>query len=604
MRQKFRSSRLRQSSTRQKIWRICRFEQMESRQLLAAMSLQAEGIPTQIVSGILGLESVLPGQTFSFPVKYATSTGDNTLTGLGLRIHYDSQTLSLVELSDILPTGYIMQQGPVEDAGNYDNDAGTDQYILISWADIDGQWPGADLPSELVTLTFTVSPSAAVGSGSVIRFSSVSTASGYVFDSEPVVVTAAAPEATVTLNHASPKTNDTLTATATKSSVSGAPVSLEFVWRVDGVIKRNVIATTELIDTFDLSLAGNGDKGDTITVEVIPVESTISGTPASAMATVVNTPPAATVRLSTALPSTDEVLIATATKSDADSDPVSLTYVWTVDGVVKRTFTSATAVTDTFDLGLADNGDEGSVVSVKVMPHDGTADGTAVRASATVVDTPPGETPNTNATTPKANPILATVPKTASAGGDAPQQRGTRHGSSYGLSFLKKPIFGLYTYLSGGYNKEHVQQVKNLQQMVIAQRAISVGNRGGYVFEDREQLLSAMLDLAIPVIETTELGEPAPPSPPSQLPVGTPESLTPPTPPTPRKTVVAEESEPEADSNHVLPIAVGSLGLFGFIWFWMIWQRTRRVADPTQVASRRDGWWRSLFKSAGRKDKP
>ena len=61
-------------------------------------------------------------------------------------------------------------------------------------------------------------------------------------------------------------------------------------------------------------------------------------------------PPVAMVTLNEHSPLPQDVLTATASTSDANGNPVSLTFVWTVNGTVERTFTSATAVTDTFNL--------------------------------------------------------------------------------------------------------------------------------------------------------------------------------------------------------------------------------------------------------------
>ncbi|MEN6451761.1 MAG: SdrD B-like domain-containing protein, partial [Thermoguttaceae bacterium] len=97
-----------------------------------------------------------------------------------------------------------------------------------------------------------------------------------------------------------------------------------------------------------------------------------------------NDAPQATVALNTAAPRSDESLQATATKSDADGDAVTLTFVWRVNGVVARTFTSATALTDTFDLSVAGNGDPGDVVTVEVTPSDGFVTGTPATDTATV----------------------------------------------------------------------------------------------------------------------------------------------------------------------------------------------------------------------------
>ena len=107
----------------------------------------------------------------------------------------------------------------------------------------------------------------------------------------------------------------------------------------------------------------------------------------SAAVTVVNSAPTASVTLSPTNPGTNQILTATATRADADADTVTLTYVWKVNGVVKRTQQTA-ALTDTFDLSQAGNGDGGDIVTAEVTPNDGTDVGTSATASATVDGTP------------------------------------------------------------------------------------------------------------------------------------------------------------------------------------------------------------------------
>ena len=92
-----------------------------------------------------------------------------------------------------------------------------------------------------------------------------------------------------------------------------------------------------------------------------------------------DTAPIATVSLDTPVPRINSVLTATATKSDADGDPVSLTFVWEVNGAVRQTRTLAPTdapLTDTFDLS-AGNVKIGDAITVVVTPNDGIMDGCA-----------------------------------------------------------------------------------------------------------------------------------------------------------------------------------------------------------------------------------
>ena len=99
---------------------------------------------------------------------------------------------------------------------------------------------------------------------------------------------------------------------------------------------------------------------------------------------IANTAPSATVSLGPPAPSTDATLTATATKTDADGNAVGLTFAWSVNGTVRRTVTSSTALTDTFDLSTTGNGDPGDVVQVDVTPADNATSGTPASATVTV----------------------------------------------------------------------------------------------------------------------------------------------------------------------------------------------------------------------------
>ena len=98
-----------------------------------------------------------------------------------------------------------------------------------------------------------------------------------------------APVATVLITPANPNTNAVLTANTTTSDADGDTVTLTYVWKVNGTVV--VGATT---DTFDLCVAGHGDKGDVVSVEVTPNDGTADGLTAGHSVTVANTAPVVT----------------------------------------------------------------------------------------------------------------------------------------------------------------------------------------------------------------------------------------------------------------------------------------------------------------------
>jgi hypothetical protein len=163
-------------------------EALEPRQLLSG---------SQIITPVPASQTAAAGSAVSIEVQYSTSDNDNTLTGLGLRMHYDSSKLTLNNLTGVLQTALIGQGSPQEDTGDFDGDPATDRFVLVSWADMMGNWPNAALPVGLYTANFTTSPS--LSGSTVVRFSASSTAAGYTLQATPATVTAGvqAPEIVV-----------------------------------------------------------------------------------------------------------------------------------------------------------------------------------------------------------------------------------------------------------------------------------------------------------------------------------------------------------------------------------------------------------------------
>ena len=187
----------------------------------------------------------------------------------------------------------------------------------------------------------------------------------------------------VALEPGSPRTNQALTATpAGFTEPDGETLTYRFRWLRNGTAISGATAAT-----LDLAQAGNGDRADTIAVEVLATDpgGRESGT-VTDTATVVNSAPAAgSVSIRPSAPSSDEIVTATTSGfSDADSDAITYGYQW---------FRNGAAITDatgrTLDLSEAGHGDAGDNLEVEVRALDG-AGGTsaAVRDADTVSSGP------------------------------------------------------------------------------------------------------------------------------------------------------------------------------------------------------------------------
>jgi hypothetical protein len=115
------------------------------------------------------------GTSFNMDVNYFTSNGNQNLSGLELRIHYDSNMLTWNGFSDVLDEGLTSQDTAPQDdtAADYDNDPSTDRYLTIVWSG--GDWPGVPCtqasPAGLYVVDFTVAAGLTDGDTSVINFS-------------------------------------------------------------------------------------------------------------------------------------------------------------------------------------------------------------------------------------------------------------------------------------------------------------------------------------------------------------------------------------------------------------------------------------------------
>jgi hypothetical protein len=200
------------------------------------------------------------------------------------------------------------------------------------------------------TITVSVTPNDGTVNGTTVNDSAT------VVNSAPVVDTA-------TIDEASATSNDTLHASYTAHDPDGDSLTPSYQW-----YKNGVAISGETGSSLNLATAGNGDKGDTITVRVSVSDGSASDNKTSAGLTISNSAPSATVSLGDHSPKTNDTLTATATRADADGDAVSLHYVWKNGSTVVRDVTksagTAADLSDSLDLSGAGNGNKGDTMNV------------------------------------------------------------------------------------------------------------------------------------------------------------------------------------------------------------------------------------------------
>lgn len=182
-----------------------------------------------------------------------------------------------------------------------------------------------------------------------------------------------------TISPTDPVTTSLLTASAAAHDAEGDALAFRYQWTRNGSDIAGATAST-----LDLGIPGHGDKGETIAVRVVASDGTsASSSLTSAGVLVLDSAPRASVSLSNSAPSTRELLVATARPSDADADPVTLTYIWKVNGELRQTTTTA-STTDSFDLRARQNGSVGDTITVEVTPRADGATGATTMALAVV----------------------------------------------------------------------------------------------------------------------------------------------------------------------------------------------------------------------------
>ena len=195
-----------------------------------------------------------------------------------------------------------------------------------------------------------------------------------------IVVANGAPSVAPTIDIATPTTNQTLTVTPNGTDPENNPLTYVYTFSVNGAQKQSSSSPT-----FDLSVAGNGDKGQTVRVSVVANDGTNDSAPGSAQVTVINTAPSlGAVSFTPAAPTTNSSLSAAATGADDDNEALSYVYTFFVNNVQKQSGVNAT-----FDLSQSGNGDKGDIVKASVVASDGTTNSAAKTAQVTIGNSAP-----------------------------------------------------------------------------------------------------------------------------------------------------------------------------------------------------------------------
>ncbi|GAB4548650.1 MAG: hypothetical protein Tsb0014_43330 [Pleurocapsa sp.] len=211
----------------------------------------------------------------SFDVIYSTADPvDETLTGIGLRLHFNSDELTFKDLSNVFQTNFTAQQVQDDTTSNFDNDDSTDKFILAGWLDFtSGAWPGDNnTPTTLYTANFTTS---ADFTSTTINFTESTTAAGYELDAPSIAIQ----------ETDSPPTVANLIPSQTVDEDSD-PITIDLSSVFDDVNNDNAAITKAVTDNTNENLVTTALNGNDLTLTfepdangeaVITVEATSNG---------------------------------------------------------------------------------------------------------------------------------------------------------------------------------------------------------------------------------------------------------------------------------------------------------------------------------------
>jgi len=231
----------------------------------ATVTIADNDAPSQTIELSTPDTSLNAGEAFVVTVTYDVTDADNTLTGIGVRVHYDSSEIEFDESAVLFDTPFApIAQGPEEVS---DGDDETDSQVTFAYTDFTGNFPNTDLPVDLLTLSFTTL-SAFDGSSLNVTFIDGGLASGYSGQADSLELTLPVALPTVTI------------AATTPDALEAGEVAGRFIVTLDQaptseiVVKYSVAGTATATDDYT-ALSGTvtiAAGQTTATIDVTPVD--------------------------------------------------------------------------------------------------------------------------------------------------------------------------------------------------------------------------------------------------------------------------------------------------------------------------------------------
>jgi len=153
--------------------------------------------PYQTISASSDEISFYPRKDINFDLLYTTSDNESALTGLELKVHYDSTVFTPSGENNGVSALVSTFSDPsiIDDTENVDKDPTTDKYLNIIWVDLtlNPNFPGTELPATIASLSFASSESGVdsltgENKESKINFTSAQPAINYDFLSKSVTL--------------------------------------------------------------------------------------------------------------------------------------------------------------------------------------------------------------------------------------------------------------------------------------------------------------------------------------------------------------------------------------------------------------------------------